>query len=106
MDLQLRNKTAFISGSTAGIGFAIAHSLLKEGAKVIINGRSKDGVDAAVEELKKLVNDADVTGLAADFSSAQEVNELIWQLPDIDILVNNAGIFEPKAFAEIPDEDW
>ncbi|HMI04221.1 MAG TPA: SDR family oxidoreductase [Pedobacter sp.] len=106
MDLQLRNKTAFISGSTAGIGFAIARSLLQEGAKVIINGRSEEGVATAVKELQQLVKGADVSGLAADFSNAEEVNALIAQLPDIDILVNNAGIFEPKPFEEIPDEDW
>ena len=106
MDLQLRNKTAFISGSTAGIGFAIAQSLLQEGAKVIINGRSEEGVATAVKELQQLVKDADVSGLAADFSNAEEVSALIEQLPDIDILVNNAGIFEPKPFEEIPDEDW
>jgi NAD(P)-dependent dehydrogenase (short-subunit alcohol dehydrogenase family) len=106
MDLQLRNKTAFISGSTAGIGFAIAQSLLQEGAKVVINGRSEEGVTAAVKELQQLVKDADVSGLAADFSNAEEVSALIEQLPDIDILVNNAGIFEPKSFEEIPDEDW
>ena len=106
MDLQLRNKTAFISGSTAGIGFAIAQSLLQEGAKVIINGRTEASVAAAVNELKQLVSGAEVSGLAADFSNAEEVNALIAQLPDVDILVNNAGIFEPKAFADIPDEDW
>ncbi|MES2454842.1 MAG: SDR family oxidoreductase [Bacteroidota bacterium] len=106
MDLQLRNKTAFISGSTAGIGFAIAQSLLQEGAKVIINGRTEASVAAAVNELKHLVSGAEVSGLAADFSNAAEVNALIGQLPDVDILVNNAGIFEPKAFADIPDEDW
>lgn len=106
MDLQLRNKTAFISGSTAGIGFAIAQSLLQEGAKVIINGRSEEGVATAVKELQQLVKDADVSGLAADFSKAEEVSALIEQLPDIDILVNNAGIFEPRPFEEIPDEDW
>jgi NAD(P)-dependent dehydrogenase (short-subunit alcohol dehydrogenase family) len=106
MDLQLRNKTAFVSGSTAGIGFAIAQSLLQEGAKVIINGRSEEGVATAVKELQQQVKGADVSGLAADFSKAEEVSTLIAQLPDIDILINNAGIFEPKPFEEIPDEDW
>jgi len=106
MDLKLKNKTAFISGSTAGIGFAIAHSLLQEGVKVIINGRTEEGITAAVKELKALVADADVSGLAADFSKVEEINALIENLPDIDILINNAGIFEPKPFEEIPDEDW
>lgn len=106
MDLHLKNKTAFISGSTAGIGFAIAQRLLTEGAEVIINGRSKDTVNKAVEELKTLTGNARVSGIAADFSKAEEINKLISQLPYVDILINNAGIFEPKAFTEIPDEDW
>lgn len=106
MDLQLKNKTAFISGSTAGIGFAIAKRLLEEEATVVINGRSQEGVDKAVQELKALTAKSGVSGIAADFSKVEEVNHIITQLPEIDILVNNAGIFEPKPFAEIPDEDW
>lgn len=106
MDLHLNDKTAFISGSTAGIGFAIAKRLLTEGAEVIINGRSQDSVDKAVEELKVLTNNTKVSGIAADFAKVEEVNHLISQLPYVDILINNTGIFEPKAFAEIPDEDW
>lgn len=106
MDLQLTDKTAFISGSTAGIGFAIAKRLLDEGAKVIINGRTKANVDASVKELSSLVNNAQVSGIAADFSKAKDVAALLQQLPEVDILVNNAGIFEPKPFEEIPDEDW
>ncbi|MFC3563206.1 SDR family NAD(P)-dependent oxidoreductase [Pedobacter jamesrossensis] len=106
MDLQLKNKTAFISGSTAGIGFAIAENLLKEGANVIINGRSNESVDAAMKELRDLNPQGSVLGFAADFSNAGDVIKLIAELPHIDILVNNAGIFEPKAFTEISDEDW
>jgi NAD(P)-dependent dehydrogenase (short-subunit alcohol dehydrogenase family) len=106
MDLQLNNKTAFVSGSTAGIGFAIATRLLHEGAHVIINGRTREGVDTAVAELKSLVAEASVSGIAADFSKVNEVDALIKELPEVDILINNAGIFEPKAFADIPDEDW
>ncbi|RYD74029.1 MAG: SDR family oxidoreductase [Sphingobacteriales bacterium] len=106
MDLQLKNKTAFISGSTAGIGYAIAESLLKEGVKVIINGRSEERVDAALKELAKISGSENVSGIAADFSKVEEVNSLIEQLPEIDILINNAGIFEPMAFEEISDEDW
>ena len=106
MDLKLKDKTAFISGSTAGIGFAIAKRLLDEGAIVIINGRMKDNVDMAVKELSTLVPHARISGIPADFSKVEEVNRLIGNLPEIDILVNNAGIFEPKPFAEIPDEDW
>ena len=106
MDLQLKGKVAFVSGSTKGIGFAIAKQLLQEGAVVVINGRKKEVVDTAIEQLKALVPNATVTGIAADFAKATEVNELIAQLPEIDILINNAGIFEPKAFADITDEEW
>ncbi|HEY0177345.1 MAG TPA: SDR family oxidoreductase [Pedobacter sp.] len=106
MDLKLNNKTAFISGSTAGIGFAIAKSLLQEGVNVIINGRTAQSVLSAVEELSAEFKNANITGIAADFSKVEEINELIAKLPDIDILINNAGIFEPKAFEDIPDEDW
>lgn len=106
MDLQLKGKTAFVSGSTQGIGFAIAQKLLQEGATVIVNGRSEDRVNAAVEKLQGLVQGANVSGIAADFSKVAEVNALLENLPDIDILVNNAAIFEPKPFVEITDEDW
>jgi NAD(P)-dependent dehydrogenase (short-subunit alcohol dehydrogenase family) len=79
---------------------------LKEEATVIINGRTKDGVEKAVNELKSTVSGAKVTGVAADFSNASDVSALIEQVPEVDILVNNAGIFEPKHFVDIPDEDW
>lgn len=106
MDLKLNEKTAFVSGSTAGIGFAIAKRLLDEGAKVVINGRTKDSVAKAVAELKTLTSNPNVSGIAADFSKVEEINQVLKELPEVDILVNNAGIFEPKAFEEIPDEDW
>ena len=106
MNLQLKDKAAFISGSTAGIGFAIAKKLLEEDVIVVINGRSQQGVDQAVQELKAITGKSNVSGIAADFSKAEEVNHIIVQLPEVDILVNNAGIFEPKPFVEIPDEDW
>jgi NAD(P)-dependent dehydrogenase (short-subunit alcohol dehydrogenase family) len=106
MDLHIAGKVAFVSGSTAGIGFATAKRLLHEGARVIINGRTQGRVDTAVAELSVLVPGAAVSGIAADFSKADEVQRLIDQLPTIDILVNNAGIFEPKEFTDITDEDW
>ncbi|WP_109700706.1 SDR family NAD(P)-dependent oxidoreductase [Chitinophaga deserti] len=106
MDLQLKGKTAFISGSTQGIGFAAAKLLLQEGASVIINGRTDARVQEAVEKLKSLVPDSPVTGIAADFSKLDDVQRLMDKLPSVDILVNNAGIFEPKAFEDIPDDDW
>jgi NAD(P)-dependent dehydrogenase (short-subunit alcohol dehydrogenase family) len=106
MDLQLNNKVAFVSGSTAGIGFAIAKRLLAEGTEVVINGRTRQSVDNAVSELKAAVEGAKVSGIAADFAKVEDVNNLLAKLTDVDILINNAGIFEPKPFAEIPDEDW
>jgi len=95
-----------VSGSTQGIGFAIAQKLLEEGATVIINGRSENRITEAIDKLKKLVPGANISGAAADFSKVEEVNTLLANLPDIDILINNAGIFEPKPFVEITDEDW
>lgn len=106
MDLQLKGKTAFISGSTQGIGFAAAKLLLQEGASVIINGRTDARVQEAVEKLKSLVPNTPVSGIAADFSKLDDVQRLMEKLPSVDILINNAGIFEPKAFEDIPDEDW
>lgn len=106
MDLKLQDKTAFISGSTSGIGYATAKSLAEEGATVILNGRNKDGVGEAVKRLKGEVKGAKVSGLAADFSNKEEVDRLIEQLPRIDILVNNVGIFRIKSFYDTTDEDW
>ena len=106
MDLKLNDKTAFISGSTAGIGYAIAERLAMEGATVIINGRKQEALDKAVAELKAATQNQNISGIVADLNGAEETDRLLQQLPHIDILINNAGIFEPKAFAEITDEDW
>lgn len=106
MDLQLRSKTAFISGSTQGIGFSIARLLLIEGAAVIINGRTQEKIDSAIQKLKEEIPAAAVSGIAADFANADDVNRLLSVLPDIDILINNVGIFELKPFTDIQDEDW
>ena len=94
MDLKLKNKTVFISGSSKGIGFETAKLFLKEGATVIINGRTEDSVKNA---LKKL-NSPKVSGIHGDFINNKEIDELISKLPDIDILVNNVGIFRGKNF--------
>jgi NAD(P)-dependent dehydrogenase (short-subunit alcohol dehydrogenase family) len=101
MNLQLENKTALVTGSTKGIGFAIARWLAQEGANVIVNGRSADSTKAAAEKIGPRVR-----GAAADVSTAAGCDALLKQVPNVDILVNNAGIFEPKPFTEIPDADW
>lgn len=106
MDLQLKGKTALVTGSTAGIGLAIARRLLQEGAAVTINGRSASRIDEAREQLIREVPGAAVRGFAADFGDQCSVQNLIDQLPAVDILVNNVGIFEPREFASIRDEDW
>jgi NAD(P)-dependent dehydrogenase (short-subunit alcohol dehydrogenase family) len=101
MNLQLENKTALVTGSTKGIGFAIAQMLATEGASVIVNGRRAESTQAAAEKIGK-----GARGVAADVSSPTGCAELLQQAGQVDILVNNAGIFEPKPFAEIPDADW
>src|ERR1700682_3518432 len=105
MDLDLRNKLALVSGSTAGIGRAIATSLAREGARVIVNGRWQPAVDEVVGELKKL-RGADIYGFAGDLSTAAAAEKLALRHPEVQILVNNLGIFEPKPFEEISDADW
>jgi NAD(P)-dependent dehydrogenase (short-subunit alcohol dehydrogenase family) len=105
MDLQLSKKTALVSGSTAGIGNAIAASLAREGATVIVNGRTPAAVDAAVTEMKKATG-GQVVGFAGDLSSASVADQLFRQHSQVDILVNNLGIFEVKAFEDIEDADW
>lgn len=106
MDLQLNDKQALVTGSTAGIGFAIAVALAREGARVIINGRNQATVDAAVDRLRASVAGAKVEGLAADVGTAQGCNALIARFPEVDLLVNNAGIFDPRPFEEIADNEW
>lgn len=106
MNLQFENSTALVTGSTAGIGFAIALGLAREGASVVVNGRTRARVDTALAEIRKQAPQARVKGAAADLGTADGCNELIRQLPSVDILVNNVGIFEPKPFEEIPDADW
>ncbi len=106
MDLQLKNKIALVSGSTAGIGFAIAKQLAAEGAHVIVNGRTSQRVDAAVKQIIDETGNTEVTGVVADFAKPEEIAALITQVPELDILINNVAIFEPKAFADITDEDW
>ncbi len=106
MDLKLAHKTALVTGSTAGIGFAIARSLANEGAHVIVSGRTQARIDHAIHSIQKAVPGAQLSGVAADFSSATGAEAVIKAVPAVDILVNNVGIFEPKPFVEIADADW
>src|SRR5258708_28832454 len=96
MDLKINGKTAVVSGSTAGIGFAIAAALAAEGAKVVVNGRTQARVDAAVKKIRTSVENAGLRGVPADLSTARGVETFLQQVPDADILVNNLGIFEPN----------
>jgi NAD(P)-dependent dehydrogenase (short-subunit alcohol dehydrogenase family) len=105
MDLQLTGKLAFVSGSTAGIGYAIAHALAAEGARVIVNGRADASALEAADRIRAATG-GDVVGFGGDMSSAAAAEGLIRAYPGIEILVNNLGIFEPKAFVDIPDADW
>jgi NAD(P)-dependent dehydrogenase (short-subunit alcohol dehydrogenase family) len=105
MDLKLRGKRALVTGSTAGIGFAIARGLARERAEVIVNGRTERKVAEAVQRISSEVG-SHARGIAADLSSAEGVMRLVAEAGRIDILVNNVGIFEPIPFLEINDQDW
>ncbi len=106
MNLQLSDKLALVSGSTKGIGLAIATGLAREGVKVVVNGRSKPSVEGAVTKIRQTVPAAKLESFAGDLSDAAAVGKLLKQVPSVDILVNNLGIFEPKPFEQIPDSDW
>jgi NAD(P)-dependent dehydrogenase (short-subunit alcohol dehydrogenase family) len=106
MNIDLSGTTALVTGSTAGIGHAIAKGLALAGASVIVNGRGQAKVDEAVSSIGKAVPSANVRGVAADVSTAEGCAKLVKSVPDVDILINNAGIFEPKDFFDIPDADW
>jgi NAD(P)-dependent dehydrogenase (short-subunit alcohol dehydrogenase family) len=106
MNLELINKTALISGSTKGIGFAIASQLVSEGARAIVNGRSDKAVHSALEQIRKQVPEAKVEGFVGDLSTEKAVEDLLKRFPAVDILVNNLGIYGPKPFEEITDQEW
>jgi NAD(P)-dependent dehydrogenase (short-subunit alcohol dehydrogenase family) len=106
MKIDLSGKTALVTGSTAGIGYAIAKGLAAAGASVVLNGRSQAKVDASVAKLAEAVAGRKLRGIAADVSTAAGCDALVAALPEVDILINNAGIFEPKDFFDIPDADW
>lgn len=106
MDLQLKDKQALVTGSTAGIGFAIATALAEEGAHVILSGRSQSRLDVACERLRKQVPGAVLGTIAADLGTAAGCSQVTREFPDLDILVNNVGIFDPRPFEEISDDEW
>lgn len=106
MDLGLKGKIAVVSGSTAGIGFAVAQALAAEGAQVVVNGRTEERVDAACGKIRATLPNANLVGAAADLGTVAGVKLFLQRVPAADILVNNLGIFEVKPFLEIPDEDW
>ncbi|MDQ8726433.1 SDR family NAD(P)-dependent oxidoreductase [Bradyrhizobium sp. LHD-71] len=106
MNIDLSGKTALVTGSTSGIGFAIAKGLAECGAEVVVNGRTQANVDKARTAITKAVPKAKAAGIAADVSTAKGHEQLLAAMPEVDILVNNAGIFEPKDFFDISDEEW
>ncbi len=106
MNLKLTDKTALVSGSSKGIGFAVASQLAAEGARVIVNGRSEQAVANALQQIRGANPGAQVESFVGDLSASEAVAALLARFPAVDILVNSLGIFEPKPFEEIPDEDW
>jgi NAD(P)-dependent dehydrogenase (short-subunit alcohol dehydrogenase family) len=106
MDIDLSGRKALVSGSTKGIGRAIAAGLARAGAAVVVNGRDDGGVARTVDELRKEIPGAEVTGVAADLATADGAARMFEQLPEADILVNNLGIFGPQPVLEIDDDEW
>jgi NAD(P)-dependent dehydrogenase (short-subunit alcohol dehydrogenase family) len=106
MNYHLDHKLCLVTGSTAGIGFAIAHALAGEGARVIVNGRTDDRAAEAIVKIKKQHPHAKLEAFAGDLSKADEVEEVYKRFPEVDVLVNNLGVYEPKPFEKITDADW
>ena len=106
MDLKLKNKVALVTGSSAGIGLATAKRLIAEGAKVILNGRSKERLDQVIENIRHEFQEAQIDGLAVDFSSSTDVQKLFGAVEKIDILINNVGVYKAESFFEMDDEEW
>jgi len=106
MDLQIAKKTALVTGSTSGIGFAIASLLAAEGATVIVNGRTEPRVKESIDKIRAAHPNVRLESFAGDLATEEAAKALTARFPALDILINNLGIFEPKSFADIPDEDW
>jgi NAD(P)-dependent dehydrogenase (short-subunit alcohol dehydrogenase family) len=106
MHIDLSGKTAVVTGSTGGIGYAIAKGLANAGADVVVNGRSEAAVAKAVAKLKSEVTHAKVRGVAADVGTAEGCDAMVAAVPTTDILVNNVGIYGPQDFFDIPDAEW
>ncbi|QBI19926.1 SDR family oxidoreductase [Egibacter rhizosphaerae] len=106
MRIDLRERSALVTGSTAGIGYATTLGLAESGARVIVNGREPDRVHEAAKTLREATGNDEVTGITADLGTAEGCARAIEEAPDVDVLVNNAGVFGPQPFAQIPDEEW
>ena len=106
MDFKLSDKVALVSGSTGGIGLAIVTALAEEGATVIVNGRTQERVNNAIDQIQQSVPNAKLQGIAADLGTPAGVELLLQKVPEVNILVNNLGIYGSKAFADISDEEW
>src|SRR5438309_1873210 len=106
MNLQLDGKKTLVTGSTAGIGFAIARTLAREGASVVITGRTQQRVDNGTESIRKEIRNAKISGIAVDLATPEGISKCIEAVPAVDILVNNVGVYEPKPFEQITDDDW
>ena len=106
MNLQLDGKKTLVTGSTAGIGFAITRALAREGASVAITGRTQQRVDNAIEDIRNEIRNAKITGMAIDLATPGGISKYIQAAPAIDILVNNLGVYEPKPFEQITDDAW
>src|SRR5438874_12772498 len=106
MNLQLDGKKALVTGSTAGIGFAIARSLAREGASVVITGRTQERVDEATKSIRQEIRDAKISGIAANLATPNGISKCIEALSTVDVLVNSLGVYEVKPFEQITDDDW
>src|SRR5205823_15072854 len=106
MNLKLDGKKTLVTGSTAGIGFAIARTLARERASVVITGRTQQRVDSATESIRKEIRDAKISGIAVDLATPEGISQCVEAVPAVDVLVNNLGVYEPKLFEQITDDDW